>query len=489
MEKGIYQAMKRLEQMYKEKNKGNQEITKQLRDIYYFGMISVYEEIENTNQQATNIVDIYVEVEDYALPILRFVDKENNLIAIKKGPFILPSSEYMWGKIPEIESKRMNNYSMEKEKSLNFTRQQLKKISEKMNIPEEQILSIYEEDEITLESDDREQKEKQNEDEDIVKLKGQDEKNEGIENETKANMDAVTKQETSLDQLVNENKTLRDILNLPEDAKKLVFVETDSIANDTGKVNNTRFTPLYKDKKGNLHQIDELQMVGGNPNKGNVAEVDEEQDKVNYTSVNSMYKTKGTSGREYIFTANIGSHGVIDLGIGQVDRTKGINSMENEVTTVTTQLKTTSTYYTSRDTRERINGEKGVKPEARRNEANLHSKCEHEKNKEDVDGKINSEKGCNAKEEATNNSIESYSIKLTYRLMENIEENSLIRENYSFGELRGKVEKMIRENPKLLDSIENIDNSEKIIRESLNKELTDKEPVKTLWDKVKNPSA
>lgn len=473
MEKSIYETMKALEKTYKIYQRENYREDR-LKDIYFLGAINVYKEIENTGKTGIEVIDVYVEVEDYSIPVLKFVDKDNNLIARRQGTFILPSSEYMWGSIPETETEKMLDFSFEKDKSLNYTRKKIKEIAKELNVSEEKILSIYEEDD-TITEENKNEEEKDEQPRDTVKLKEKDE-----QNVKDTSMDAITKQETSLDQRVNDGKTLREILHLPENAQKLVWVETDSIANDSGNTNNTRFTPLYKDGNGKPHKIERLQMAGGNPNQSNVATVSEQGDDVQYTSVNSMYKTTETGETQYIFTANIGSHGVIDLGIGQMDKTQGINSMENETSVVTTKLKTSSTYYTSRDTRERINGERdGIhQATARRNEARLHEKCEHNKDVKDVDGKLDN------REEVTEHTLESYAIMLTNRLTAKIGENALIRENYSYAELRNKIEKMLVENPDLVTSIENIDDTEVVVRETLNKELNDQEPVKTRWDTI-----
>ena len=496
MERSIYETMKALEKTYKIYQRENYREDR-LKDIYFLGAINVYKEIENTGKTGIEVIDVYVEVEDYSIPVLKFVDKDNNLIAMRKGQLFLPSSEYMWGSIPETEKEKMLDFSFEKDKSLNYTRKKIKEIAKELNISEEKILSIYEENGAITENNKKEEEKEDKKPKDIVRLEGQDkaEKN-------NTSMDAFTKQETSLDQIVNDGKTLREILNLPPEAQTLVFVETSSIVNDTGIADNTRFTPLYKDIDGNYHRIDELQMAGGNPNRSKVAAVNEHGDNVEYTSVYSMFTTKETSGTQYAITANIGSYGVIDLGIGQVDKTQGINSIENETAVVTTRLKTDSTYYTSRETRERINGERDGRRQAtaRRDEAKLHEECEHKKDINSVDGKnIEEEKEkekakrvdgeISDKEEANKNTIDNTAANVTFRLLQFRPENLLIRKYYQNdnSKLQNKIQEMLKENPDLISLIDNLDDVENTIRKTLNQELLEniekeEEQEKTIWD-------
>ncbi len=363
MDSSIYNTMKELLTEYRISS----------NNIYYYGSVTILEKDLATNKNVPTTNDIFLLIQGFKEhPIYNFVDKSGNIIATDRGygHGVLPTKDYA-DILSAEDLSMMNKFEPSNSHSLNYIDNQLDAISKKSGISKEEILAVSETDEFY-----RNSKETSENDE---KIHLKDDKNDKENNTTtktgqeqdsksKAKIEALEKQSTDLNnQMVSDKDTLGDILGIHEGGK-LVAVYSDSIEN--GTKNNTRFTFLLKDADGNYSEIPNIEQAGGiNPNTG-VAQSNENGDKVKKEDVNSIYRIKGTGNIEYLLTANIGQYGTIELGIGQRDKTQGID----ESALVTTSLKTSSTYYTNRQTREAINSSLAgtYQPTERANELKEH---------------------------------------------------------------------------------------------------------------------
>ena len=168
----------------------------------------------------------------------------------------------------------------------------------------------------------------------------------------------------------------------------MVAVYSDDIENGTTK-NNTRFSFLIRDKDGKYKECPNLEQVGGITPDSKVAKSNYDGSKVQMEQVNSLYRIKSSSNIEYLLTANIGSQGIIELGIGQKDRTRGVNG--SNLATVTTPLKTSSTYRTTAEVRRDLNGTyDGINQSHERVlEGEIHINRNCETDKDEFDGEYN----------------------------------------------------------------------------------------------------
>ena len=343
--------------LYNYKNMAN--LKEQLKlnsfDISYYGVLTLNEKDITTNKDVLNSYDVYVSIEEKpnlnedekeskTRYIYRFYNKDGQLLAInfndEQG--ILPEEEFA-DVLTRENLEKLYKFSYSQENSFNKIDMDLEKISKASGKPKEEILAVAETDELSNDSKDSP------ENDDKIHLKDDEKKSTTKQTpENKSIIKASEEQTTDLNQNVSGTETLGDILGI-HDGGKLVAVYSDSIKN--GTKNNTRFTFLLKDADGNYSEIPNIEQAGGiNPNT-DVAQSNENGDTVKKGNVNSIYKIKGTGNIEYLLTANIGPYGTIELGIGQRDKTQGIDESD----LVTTPLKTSSTYYTSRQTREAIN--------------------------------------------------------------------------------------------------------------------------------------
>ena len=342
-------------------------------DIAYFGTLSINETDKATNKDVQNTYDIYVSIEfikgNKSAFYFKFYNKDSELLAIKDNKRILPTEDYLHT-LSKDNLRLLNNFSYSPENSFNQINQDLEKISSTIGISKEEILAISETDAYSRDS------KKTDKNDQKIHLKDKNDKNspesetpQNQQPENKAKLEALEKQSTDLNQKVSETETLGDILGISEGGK-LVAVYSDSIENGTR--NNTKFSFLLKDKDGKYSEIPNIEQAGGiNPNT-DVAQSNENGDTVKKEDVNSIYRIKGTGDIEYLLTANIGPYGTIELGIGQRDKTQGIDESD----LVTAPLKTSSTYYTNRQTREAINSSRAgtYQPTERANEFGKHNR-------------------------------------------------------------------------------------------------------------------
>ena len=455
MDSSLYNTMKELLTEYKISSS----------NIYYYGSVTILEKDLATNKNIQTTNDIFLLIQGFKKhPIYNFVDKSGNIIATDRGygHGVLPTKDYA-DILSAEDLSMMNKFEPSNSHSLYYIDNQLDAISKKLRIPKEEILAVSETDEFY-----RNSKETSENDEKIHLKDDKNDKNTKTSQEqdskSKAKIEALEKQSTDLNQKVSETETLGDILGIHEGGK-LVAVYSDSIEN--GTKNNTRFTFLLKDADGNYSEIPNIEQAGGiNPNT-DVAQSNENGDNVKKEDVNSIYRIKGPGNIEYLLTANIGPYGTIELGIGQRDKTQGIDESD----LVTTTLKTSSTYYTNRQTREAINSSRhGTYQSTKRsNESGKHNdKCEM--TKDEVDGI----------EQTGHQHINKDTKKqLTYRLLANSPKNNLIRKFFNYNELFQKIGELVSQNDLIIEGT--IDELEDIVRTTLNSELINKEPERTIY--------
>lgn len=374
MKSKIYEQMESL-QKYKDSN-----------DVSFFGTIELEELDESIKTLVKNTYDVFISIEDGPQgPVFKFYNKELELMAINlnDGQGTLPTAKFA-DKLPPEILKQFDEFSYLPENSLNQINSDLEKISQVLGIPKKDIMAIADTSYSKEISDDKKN------DDDKIHLKDEDElkkeknakKRQSPKEEKK--LEALEKQQTSLSQKVNDRYTLGEILGVPNDGT-LVAVYSDSIENGKQQ-NHTKFSFLIKDKECNYKECPNIEQVGGITPDTQVAVSSSKGDEVETKQVNSLYRIKSSNNIEYMLTANIGSQGTIDLGIGQRDRTQGENS--SDLATVTTPLKTTSTYYTTPETREAINGTKdGYKQATRRvEEGQKHLDKDCDATKDEFDG-------------------------------------------------------------------------------------------------------
>ena len=410
-------------------------------DMSYFGVLSISEIDKVTNKNVQNTYDIYVSIEKKQSEdenkisyIYKFYNKDGKLLAIdlndNKG--ILPTAEFV-DVLSKDNLNKLDTFFYSQENSFIQIDMDLEKISKVSGIPKKEILATAETHEVSKDSIEK------TENDEKIHLKDDEQNKNNNKNDkeqkpsNKAKIEALEKQSTDLNQKVTETDTLGDILGIPQGGK-LVAVYSDSI--EHGKKNSTKFTFLLKDKDGNYSEMPNIEQVGGiNPNT-DVSQSNENGDNVKKEDVNSTYKIKGTGNIEYLLTANIGSHGTIELGIGQRDKTQGINQSN----LVTTPLKTTSTYYTNRQTREALNSSQSGNDEAtkRSNEAATHGENCNTLTLYEVDG-----------DKQTGHQHQSESDYYGSIADEILSNNSIIPEVYNRNDLIIALQSVHSENPNL----------------------------------------
>ena len=382
IDSNIYKKMEELKKSLAESNE-KMEKNKQtkLKDILYLGSID-WIEVDSIGIEVKIKKDIYVSIEENSLnnSVTKYYDENNELIAIDLYNInkIVPTSKYILNNDNgKAIKEKLKNLNFENGLSLNQINQELDKLSESLNIPKEQILSISQS-EYTEKNKKEEKIELKNKN--ASKEKTQ-EKTSSKDNSSKNNPNI--KQETDLSQKINDRYTLGDILGVPNDGK-LVVVYSSAVKDNT---NSTRFTFLIQDKDGNFMPCHNLEQVAGNTPKNNVYASNYNGDTVNKEQVNSMYKIKSPYSSEgYVLTADIGSLGTIDLGLGQIPKMKGINTSNTSI--VTSPLKTTSTYNIRPDLKETLHSYHNGKyqPDLQSKEADSHKDCKL--TKDEVDGDL-----------------------------------------------------------------------------------------------------
>lgn len=324
---------------------------KDLKDIMYCGKLELTETDKTTNQKLKIIKDVYIPIEknnDVGEIFFKILDENGDVMAVQSKSGFLPSAKYLdLFNSPENANSLsiLKEYASREGLTLNSMEKELDKISKELNLSKKEILAISKtsyDDEIHKDNNKEEKEDELNEEK--IHLKEDDEKNnEHKKEEKEENENALnkinTKQKASLSQKIDGVNTLGSILNVPSNGE-LYVVYSDDIY---GNTNNTRFSFLIKDSDGNFTQPENLKQISGNHSSLNIAESNRDGSNITQKQVYSSYMIKGTNNIEYVLTANIGTHGTIDLGLGQIDKTQGTNSKDS--TAITVPIETTNTFY------------------------------------------------------------------------------------------------------------------------------------------------
>lgn len=356
--------------------------TDSIEDIQYAGTIEWIEIDSITNSEVPIYKDIYVSVqktsdgnsitkyydENMSEPIAIDFHDSNGIVATKSS-IAYSLLEVANGK--DFKSQ-FEDVKVRKKLSLSELENDLATLSRESGKSKEQILSILKEKDNELEKisrasgiskeeilsisniDDIDKILKQDED---GKIQLENKQDSSLNNNTNTNKCEIKKdnpnikQETDLNQKVNSRFTLGDVLGVPEDGK-LVVVYSSAVKDNAS---TTRFTFLIKDKYGNFKPCENLEIAGGTRPTNDIYSSNYNGSNVQKNHVNSEYRVKSPLANErFVLTANTGTFGTIDLGIGQAPKMQGIN----EAPIVTTPLKTTSTYNTKPETKETLHSYK-----------------------------------------------------------------------------------------------------------------------------------
>lgn len=339
------------------------------KNVYFCGTIELKDFNSIINQNIPNSYDIFMSIEENDNnTIYKFYTQNNELFAIDQnnGQGLIPSSKFV-DLLSEDLKQQLSNFLYNPRNSLNQFDNYLETISQSLGISKDKIQAVSE--------SQYSQNLSKPESPDKIHVQKEGEDNHQTAPKEEKKLQALEKQQTNLSQKVDDVHTLGDILGVPEEGT-LVAVYSNSIENSTNK-NTTKFSFLIKDKDGNYKECPNIEQVGAALPNAQVASSNENGDQVVQQNVDSLYKIKSSNQIEYMLSAKIGSTGTLDLGIGQRDRTKNLNS--NDLVTVTTPLKTTSTFHTSPEALKTINGTHfGTNQSSRRaQEGKPHSKCNY----------------------------------------------------------------------------------------------------------------
>lgn len=322
---------------------------KDLKDIMYCGKLELTETDKTTNQKLKIIKDVYIPIEknnDVGEIFFKILDENGDVMAVQSKSGFLPSTKYLdLFNSPENANSLsiLKEYASREGLTLNSMEKELDKISKELNLSKKEILAISKtsyDDEIHKDNNKEENEENLEEEKIHLKEENQEDKKEEEQKQNEKALDRInTKQKASLSQKVDGVNTLGSILNIPSSGE-LYVVYSDDIY---GNTNNTRFSFLIKDSDGNFTQPENLKQISGNHSSLNIAESNRDGSNITQKQVYSSYMIKGTNNIEYVITANIGTHGTIDLGLGQIDKTQGTNSKDS--TAITVPIETTNTFY------------------------------------------------------------------------------------------------------------------------------------------------
>lgn len=376
-----------------------------LDNIKYVGSIELFETDSSTNAKIKTITDVFINSKSNPNrnDLLKFYDSTGNVIAIYDGINIIPSlkySKYFHGEnnILGENSKGENidalfilrEYATREGLSLDKAAKELDKeleeLAEALGISKEEINSVtsidnLDEDEIENGKDKihlKDEKENDKKKQKGIKEEPQEEKEDPFKS-------ISVKQKASLNQKIDAYHTLGSILGVPSNGE-LIVVNSKDIHNNE---NHTRFSFLIRDNHGNLTQPKNLEQIAGNHSSLSIAESDRTGEKITDKQTYSTYSIKDSNSIEYVLTTNIGPHGEIQLGFGQIDKTRGVNSEESRVITV--PIETNNTFYrtTTEVKKDLVNPYDGTRQSTERvHEYEKHevAKCQNISSK-DSDGK------------------------------------------------------------------------------------------------------
>ena len=345
-------------------------------DIQYAGTIDWIEIDSITNSEIPVYKEIYISIEKKSNGniITKYYDENmSEPIAIDfhdSNGIVATKSSIAYSLLKTEDGKdfksQFENIKVRKPLSLKELVNDISALSRESGMSKEQILSILKEKDDELEKISRVSGTSK---EDILSISNIDDTDKSLKSDEKgkiildnkqkpslddnANNSEIKKdnpnikQETDLNQKVNNRFTLGDVLGVPEDGK-LVVVYSSAVKDNTS---TTKFTFLIQEKDGNFKPCDNLELVGGTRPANDVYASNYDGSNVEKDHVNSEYIVKGPlANKRFVLTANTGSFGTIDLGIGQAPKLQGVN----EAPIVTTPLKTTSTYNTHSETKETL---------------------------------------------------------------------------------------------------------------------------------------
>jgi len=227
--------------------------------------------------------------------VQKFYDGDQNFIAaLDKDGRVYPSAAFANEDLSFLGQLE----SLSNGPSLNELDQKLDVLSKELGISKTDILSMSESDldkavgekgdaQISLD-DDKEESKKQNKD--------------ALDN-------ISSKQETDLNNKIDDKHTLGDILGVPA-GSKLIAVYSSAIQ---GNKNTTRFSFIIQNPDGTLEPADMLNQVGGKDSDKKIHETNRDGSEVEEIRVQSSYAIDSPIVPNAILTARVGSMGYIEL--------------------------------------------------------------------------------------------------------------------------------------------------------------------------------
>ena len=338
------------EQNIEREENGQKPLSISVKEVKYLGNINWVEEVGEN--KVRTLKDLYIAIEENdGKTVYRYYDEDFNLIAAEQKGLIIEAKEFA------------------DKKDKTFL---------------EEIKSKDKEGERTLSKEEKERTDKIQKE--IQKEEAKDNGEQKINAEEMRTIKGI--QEIDLDTKVNENETLRDILDLSDDFVKLEVVYSEKInelstEEKSEHRENTKFSFVAVDKKGNAQTIsDKLELdLSSGADANNEALKIKHTGEVNKDSkTNSRYKIKDKS--DSYLSIQQANYGEAEIYYG--GKTKDGNEP------VETQLETDNIMPTSREIRETQSNKKEMYAKDRMaDEANKHFEEANEEkiNLKDADGK------------------------------------------------------------------------------------------------------
>lgn len=346
MDKDLYKIMKEIYQ--KEDSYALEKGKFLVKDVEHIGSIELNEKINDVDTKTVkDIFKVIEEMEDGSI-VENYYDEQINFVAgrDKNGRMCLDQQAKFKDTniLEQIEDLREQPGL-----SLNQIENELEAISKELGISMEEVLAMS-----VIDLDQEIGNEKQQNQEQKQKLTlDEDEKEENKEEQIEKNEKALnnisSKQEIDMDKKVDDIHTLGQILGA-KPGSKLIAVYSDSIENNK---NTTRFSFVIKNADGTLENADMLNQVGGKTSNKDIYEVNRDGSEVTKKSVQSSYAIDSPLAKDGIITARVGDAGRIEIGYGQMDKTRGKDAL-------THVLKTDYTKDTTYKVREEFSYKKGT---------------------------------------------------------------------------------------------------------------------------------
>lgn len=227
--------------------------------------------------------------------VQKFYDSDKNFIAgMDKDGKVYPSAEFANEDLSFLgELQNLSNGP-----SLNELDEKLETISKKLGISKNDVLSMSETD-----------LEKSIGEKGNAQLSLDNDKEEDKEQNADILDNISSKQETDLNNKIDDRHTLADVLGVPT-GSKLIAVYSTAIQ---GNTNTTRFSFIIQNPDGTLEPADMLDQVGGKDSDKKIHETNRDGSEVEEISVQSSYAIKSPIVSNAILTARVGSMGYIEL--------------------------------------------------------------------------------------------------------------------------------------------------------------------------------